>query len=235
MKGNAAGFGLIELMLALTLGLILVLGATQIFLSAKSTAVSQNASAALQEDARFVLSKMLQEIRMVGMFGCVKNLKDSSAQGDFAINAQTPIAWDSGSQALTLVGADVGEEGGRPDWTVLSDCVTQATAYSGAKTPAPGQLAIPVRKRIYSLRGQQIFMRSGRGASQALVNNVSAFEVSFGVADLEADSAVARYTSEPLDPALIRSVRLTLTLSDPKNRVRSQTFNGLAALRNRLP
>ena len=37
------------------------------------------------------------------------------------------------------------------------------------------------------------------------------------------------------DPARIRSVRLSLTLADPQQRVRSQTFSTVAALRNRLP
>jgi type IV pilus assembly protein PilW len=34
--------------------------------------------------------------------------------------------------------------------------------------------------------------------------------------------------------ANIRSVRLTLTLKDPDNRVRNQTYNVVAALRNRF-
>ena len=83
MRRHQRGFGLIELLIALALGLIIVLGVVQIFIAAKNTYVSQNSAAAMQEDARFVLSKMIQEIRMVGMFGCLGTITDSSSAGDF--------------------------------------------------------------------------------------------------------------------------------------------------------
>ena len=70
MRKRHSGFGLIELMIAMALGLLLVLGMTQVFLSARQTSLAQSASAQLQEDARYVLSKIAQEIRMAGMFGC---------------------------------------------------------------------------------------------------------------------------------------------------------------------
>jgi type IV pilus assembly protein PilW len=90
---------------------------------------------------------------------------------------------------------------------------------------------------IYSLKNGQLTMGVGRGtpAQQVLVDNVSAFNVSFGLASSAADSSASSYSSNPSDPARIRSVRLSLTLTDPKNRVSNQTFNVVAALRNRLP
>lgn len=69
MSKSDAGFGLIELTVAMALGLLLVLGMTQIFLSARGSYLAQGASAQLQEDARYVLSKIAQEVRMAGMFG----------------------------------------------------------------------------------------------------------------------------------------------------------------------
>ncbi|MNL65128.1 hypothetical protein D3C87_1894190 [compost metagenome] len=65
-----------------------------------------------------------------------------------------------------------------------------------------------------------------------LVDNVSAFNVSFGI---EGSSGGLSYSSNPSDMSSIRSVRLALTLRDPNARVRDQTFNVVAALRNRLP
>ena len=56
MRRSSRGFGLIELLIALALSLIVVLGVAQIFIAAKNTDISQNAAAAMQEDARFVLS-----------------------------------------------------------------------------------------------------------------------------------------------------------------------------------
>ncbi|NUT77519.1 prepilin-type N-terminal cleavage/methylation domain-containing protein [Pseudomonas sp. C1C7] len=231
------GFGLIELLIALTLSLIVVLGVVQVFIAAKNTFLSQNSAAAIQEDARFVLSKMIQEIRMVGMFGCLGAITDASTGTTFNASQVTPISWDNANLKLTLVTADVGSSGGTPTWTVLSDCRNSATAYTGAQTPATGQLAFPIRRVIYSLKSGQLTMGVGTGtpAQSVLVDNVSDFSVSFGLASSATDTAASSYSTNPTDPARIRSVRLSLTLVDPANRVSKQTFNVVAALRNRLP
>ena len=231
------GFGLIELLIALALSLVVVLGVAQIFIAAKNTYVSQNTAAGMQEDARFVLSKMIQEIRMVGMFGCLGTIIDASSAGNFNASQITPISWDNANLKLTLVTADVGGSGGTPTWTVVSDCRNTATAYSGLRTTTSGQLAFPIRRLIYSFSNNQLLMGSGAGTptQQVLVNNVSAFKVSFGLASSATDTAASSYSSNPSDPARIRSVRLTLTLTDPNGRVHEQTFNVVAALRNRLP
>ena len=237
MKPLNKGFGLIELLIALALSLIVVLGVAQVFIAAKNTYVSQNAAASLQEDARFVLSKMIQEIRMVGMFGCLGTITDASSAGDFSANQITPISWDNANLKLTLVTADVGGSGGAPVWTVLSDCRNTATAYTGVRAPAAGQLAFPIRRLVYSLKNKQLTMGAGSGTPTqfVLVDNVSAFDVSFGLASSASDGAASSYSTNPSDPARIRSVRLKLTLKDPNDRVSSQTFTVVAALRNRLP
>ncbi|WP_226501103.1 prepilin-type N-terminal cleavage/methylation domain-containing protein [Pseudomonas sp. MWU16-30322] len=236
MKHANRGFGLIEMLIALALGLIIVLGVVQTFLAAKNTYVSQNTAAAMQEDARFVLSKMIQELRMVGMFGCLGTITDASSAGDFNAAQITPISWDNSNLKLTLVTADVGGNGGTPTWTVVSDCRNSATAYTGLRAAASGQIAFPIRRLIYSFSNNQILMGTGSGTptQQVLVNNVSAFSVMFGLATSATDVAASSYSANPSDPARIRSVRLSLTLTDPNNRVANQTFNVVAALRNRL-
>jgi type IV pilus assembly protein PilW len=236
MKQSNRGFGLIEMLIALVLSLIVVLGVAQVFISAKNTYVSQNTAAGMQEDARFVLSKMIQEIRMVGMFGCLGTVTDASSAADFNASQLAPISWDNTNLKLTLVTADVGGNGGTPTWTVVSDCRNSATAYTGARVPASGQVAFPIRRLIYSFSNNQLLMGVGSGTpTQAvLVNNVSAFGLLFGVATSSTDVAASSYTANPSNSALIRSVRLTLTLRDPNSRVRDQTFTVVAALRNRL-
>ncbi|MBZ9783165.1 prepilin-type N-terminal cleavage/methylation domain-containing protein [Pseudomonas sp. REP124] len=231
------GFGLIELLIALTLSLIVVLGVVQVFIAAKNTFVSQNSAAAIQEDARFVLSKMIQEIRMVGMFGCLGTITEANSATMFNASQVTPISWDNANLKLTLVTADVGNSGGTPTWTVVSDCRNTATAYAGAQNPGTGQLAFPIRRIIYSLKNGALTMGVGAGTptQSILVDNVSDFSVSFGLASSATDTAASSYSTNPADPARIRSVRLSLTLVDPANRVSKQTFNVVAALRNRLP
>lgn len=229
MKRSAQGFGLIEVMISLVLGLILVAGILQIFVSAKNTYVSQNAAAVMQEDARFVLTKMTQELRMVGMFGCLATVKDSSANSDFAAAQATPVRWDNTTGTLTLVTTDVGNNGGTPTWTVLSDCKSSATAVSGVGAAATGQLAFPIRRLVYQFSGGQILL-----GGSPIVNNVNSFSVLFGLANTASDAAVTSYSATPTSTDRVRSVRLMIELKDATGKVENQTFSILAALRNRI-
>jgi type IV pilus assembly protein PilW len=233
MNRNSKGFGLIEIMVSMTLGLLITLGLTQLFLSSKNTYISQYSAAVMQEDARFILSKMLQDIRAAGMFGCLATVEDASAAGDFLAASKTPIKWSSGDRKLTLITAAQAPRGARRSWVVHSDCSSSATAYSSNNAPRPiaGQLTFPVREVTYAYRSrEQDLTLDGEGVTQ----NVTAFSVMFGIASTPDDTHVSRYSANPSNPALIRSVRLSLTLSDPTRKTRDQTFTVVAALRNRL-
>lgn len=225
MKRAYKGYGLVEIMLAMTLGLVISAGLIQLFISAKDTYVSQTAAAFMQEDARFLLSKMLQEIRMVGMFGCLNTIHD--VNGSFSAARSNPIRWNNAKQELTLITGDVGHTGGKADWTVLTDCATSATAYVADRKPALGDLKFPIRKVTYTYNRRN-------GEINGLIKNVSAFSVLFGVATNPEGRSVSRYVANPTNPALIRSVRISLTLTDPAKRVKDQTFTVATALRNRL-
>ena len=229
MRKRQSGFGLIELMIAMVLGLLLVLGMTKVFLSAWQTSLAQSASAQLQEDARYVLSKIAQEIRMAGMFGCLPLTHIIDAPAAFA----TPVSWQgtSSSGALHMVSADVGPQSGKPDWTVVTDCKHHAQVFAGAQAEwGPGETGFAVRRVTY--RFEQGQLKSGL-SNTVLLDNVAAFEVSFGVSGSASAHPVVRYESRPADATSIRSVRLALTLRDPAARVKDQTYHVLVAVRNR--
>lgn len=233
-----AGFNLIELMIAMVLGLIVSLGITQVFLSAKNTYVSQDAAAGIQEDARFVLSKMLQEIRMVGMFGCLQTITPPTTNGNLFTQAQAkPIDYTINATAgnvLTLITADVGTSGGAPTWSVIYDCKAPSVAFEGAQAAPTGKQVLPIRKVVYTYLNKQLSTTVGN-ASTVLINNVEKFDVSFGLASSVSDKVITSYvTTVPADPNLIRTVRITMQLTDPTGRAVQQTFNVVAALRNRI-
>jgi len=68
MRHRVRGFSLVELLLALAVGLVLVLGGSQVLINSRATHASQQAAMLLQDDARFVLGKMIRDIRQAGMF-----------------------------------------------------------------------------------------------------------------------------------------------------------------------
>lgn len=64
------GLSLVEMMIAITLGMILVAGVIQIFSSSKQTYRVQEAVGRLQENARFALDVLSHDLRMAGNLGC---------------------------------------------------------------------------------------------------------------------------------------------------------------------
>ena len=240
MKRSNAGIGLIELMVAMVLGLVVVLGVTQTFLSAKNTFQSQNSAAIMQEDARYVLSRMMQEIRMTGMFGCLATITDSSTGGAFGVAAATPVSYASSGttgKVLTLITADIGNNSASPDWTIVTDCATSATAYTGAYAATTAMMKYPVRRVTYTFQNGELSTGIGTGR-QVLIRNVADFSLVFGVSTGGAnvsDTSITSYTATPTSAMVIRSIRLSLTLTDSKipKRVRDQTYNVVATIRNR--
>jgi type IV pilus assembly protein PilW len=65
-----SGVTLIELMVALTLGLILTAAAIQVFVANKSTYRLTNALSQVQENGRYAMQQLAHDIRMAGYFGC---------------------------------------------------------------------------------------------------------------------------------------------------------------------
>ena len=234
MKRVVRGFSLVEVLLALAVGLVLILGASQILVSARLTHASQQAAMVLQDDARFVLSKITQDIRQAGMLGCLAVAAIDNAPAAF----DRPISWEAAGSAksLTLVTANVGDGVGKPDWTVLSDCKAAARAYAGTPPVVePGQLRFGIRQLTYTYESGQLKISTPAAPARAvLMDNVRAFDVSFGMAATSASTGVVRYDSHPADESLIRSVRIFMTLQDPAGRVKDQTYSVVAALRNRL-
>lgn len=68
--GLVAGFTLVEVMTALVIGSILMLGAISIMVNSKDTYETQDDLARLQENARFAMNLLIKDIRMAGYFGC---------------------------------------------------------------------------------------------------------------------------------------------------------------------
>src|SRR5690606_1861860 len=71
VAGSQVGMSLVELMIALLLGIILTLGVVQFFLGSNKTYRTTEALAQLQESVRYSLSKLNYEIRMAGHYGCL--------------------------------------------------------------------------------------------------------------------------------------------------------------------
>jgi len=70
-KHNVRGFSLVELLIAMTLGLIIMGGMIAVFSSNKSSSELNTAMANIQENARFAVGALSKDIRMSGFQGCL--------------------------------------------------------------------------------------------------------------------------------------------------------------------
>jgi len=72
-KARTRGFSLVELLLALVLGLVVVTGIVQLFIGNSQTYNVLNGQARLQENARFALELVARAARQAGYFGCANS------------------------------------------------------------------------------------------------------------------------------------------------------------------
>lgn len=68
---NIRGISLIEILIAMVLGLLLITGMITVFASNKRSSQLNSAIADLQENARFAMDKLAGDIRMSGFKGCI--------------------------------------------------------------------------------------------------------------------------------------------------------------------
>jgi type IV pilus assembly protein PilW len=69
LPGLSRGFSLVELMVALVITLILLAGIGQIFLSSKKSFVIQDSLGRLQENGRYAMETLAQDVRRAGFWG----------------------------------------------------------------------------------------------------------------------------------------------------------------------
>ncbi|WP_411850554.1 PilW family protein [Stenotrophomonas sp. LGBM10] len=80
-----AGISLIEVMVAMVIGLVLMLGVIQVFTASREASQLAQGTARAQENARFALEFLQRDIRMAGHFGCVND------QAHFVKNQGDPV------------------------------------------------------------------------------------------------------------------------------------------------
>ena len=134
---RARGFSLIELLVAMTLGLIVVGGVAAVLISTSSIYRSADGRAQIQQSARFSIGMMQDDLRMAGYMGCfnvgmfaslearMKNLADTAGtlEGDYATRV-------------------TGFEAGTAAWTPALDTAIGAV---GSHTPSTGSDVLVVR------------------------------------------------------------------------------------------
>ncbi|HEX2667592.1 MAG TPA: PilW family protein [Gammaproteobacteria bacterium] len=137
-----AGFSLVELMVALVLGLILTSGVISVYITSKNTYNVNNGLGAVQEHGRFAFSFMDPHIRMAGYHGCARKQTPNNNSGtgadpvyDYSTGVYGYEAKGTGiGDSLTLDEATASTVLGDPaSWTPALDAGGAGTLYANIK------------------------------------------------------------------------------------------------------
>jgi type IV pilus assembly protein PilW len=79
-RGRHAGFGVVELMIALVIGLLVVMSVITVWTSTRQTYFHEEDLGRIQENGRFVVESLAYELRMAGYFGCADDLTSVVSQ-----------------------------------------------------------------------------------------------------------------------------------------------------------
>lgn len=128
----APGFSLIEIMIALVLGTILILGLTQVFAASRSSYALSEGLSRVQENGRFAIDYLQRDLRMVGHFGCANDQFRLQRNGllDSHLAAAGPLDF-----SRSIQGYEADDTGPGATITLLTDAEIQSPgSWSG--TPA---------------------------------------------------------------------------------------------------
>lgn len=117
------GVSLVELMIALAIGTVLVLGLVQVFSASRAAYQMSEGMSRVQENARFAMDFLQRDVRMAGHFGCVndqahfvqdagepRDLTPAVASLDFNVSIQ-------GFEAADTAPGDTLEVGALTEWS----------------------------------------------------------------------------------------------------------------------
>jgi type IV pilus assembly protein PilW len=182
------GFSLVELMVAITIGIILLAGVLQIYLSSKQSYRVQEATSRLQENGRFAIELLGRDIRDAGNFGCRARAASKPVEegGVLTVNHLNPAGtgYLQYNANLAVTGVEGAVANVTPDSITLQSTVDGGIKVlnAGPQTSAniqvvsPNTLASGNIVLVTDCENGDVFQISGGnpGASGTVVHNTGA-------------------------------------------------------------
>lgn len=137
---STRGFSLVELMVAMTIGLILTIGVVQIFSASRSTYQLDEGLARAQENGRFAIEFMSREIRHAAHFGC-RRWDPSSSGGNRAdkLNIFNTLVGAAGDyQATGVLGYEFAATGPGITYLIPPNPSNTTAGWAPALPPVTG-------------------------------------------------------------------------------------------------
>ena len=179
MKSRQTGLSLIEVMISLTMGVFFLVVAMQYLISGQQSFRSQDTGSRIQENARFAIELIREQVRMAGyseINSIVPPFIYVDSCGADALNGQTPTQCSDDT---------ITDQGDRLAVSLLSpiqeDCL--GNALTDASTQIANVFWVEVNNNVSSLycRGFDIDDGEWISAAQPLVAGVDQMQVQYGL------------------------------------------------------
>jgi type IV pilus assembly protein PilW len=193
-RKHEAGFTLVEMMIALSIGLLLTVSVSYILSGSLQIFRVQDENARIQESSRFLMETLGHQIKQAGYAAISTDFSDTKLGF-----AGTPISGEHG-----VVATRTGERKNGSDYLALSfDASTDCQGHTAASGT--------VQNEFYLNANEQLVCASGGGAPEVLADGVETFQVLYGV-DADGDYSVERYAAQPGDWSQVRTVRVCVVV-----------------------
>lgn len=140
LLARAAGLSLIELLVAVTIGVVLIFGAAQVYVDSSKMYAINESTARLQETARYAMSVLEPDIRMANYWGLVKGANLISGQAAQKVGGVAAAPSALGGAVAVTCGPNFGLdlalyiEGTNDSYTHTGACAPFGTAMPLADT-----------------------------------------------------------------------------------------------------
>lgn len=222
------GLSLIELMVAMLIGLFLMLGVTQIFINNQKSYLFQQGQIGNQENGRFTLALLSQELLKAGYRSDPKStLTADTSLTNCSFNAGAGVTTASASSTTALCI--------QYQSTNKADITCQGTALSDANralivTPY-GQVNPKVVERIALEATTNSITCTTSAGSQQLVTGVRDLRFEYGTGAGNDTKTITAWTPTPSASATIAAVRYNVLMQSPgTSNLRDSTSVASAAL-----
>jgi type IV pilus assembly protein PilW len=189
-RNRAAGLSLVEMMVALSIGLLLTVSVGSILSGSLQIFRVQGENARIQESSRYLMDMLGRQITQAGYVAISSVYTDTKLAF-----AGSPVNGEHG-----VVATRTSERKNGSDYLAVS---------FDASTDCHGNVAGSgtVQNEFYLNANEELVCASGGGAPEVLADGVENFQVLYGV-DADGDYSVERYVAQPGDWGQVRTVRV---------------------------
>jgi type IV pilus assembly protein PilW len=216
-RWHQAGLTLVEILVALIIGMLVVLAATASMLGTHRTALTGSDVNELHQSSALAFRLLGQQIRQAGYVP----IDERGPRFRFKHNDPTGLSSEpaffaiKGTEAASASESDTLKVGYAPSPDHFEDCLGQgAKGYNAADPTSPSNVRLVTSE--FSVRGGALRCEgSGRlGTPQPIIIGVERFDVQYGVAGTDGHQ-VARYVTaaNAADFKQVRTVRVCLQLA----------------------